>query len=48
MGIKLRGLVLGEMGIDRELLVFPHPSYVLNRYRRMTERFGASARRSAT
>jgi glyoxylase-like metal-dependent hydrolase (beta-lactamase superfamily II) len=34
MGTKLRALVLGEMGIDRELLVFPHPNYILTASRR--------------
>ena len=34
MGIKLKGLTLGDMGIDRELLVFPHPKYMLSASRR--------------
>ncbi len=29
MGIKLKGLNLGYMGLDYELLVFPHPNYAL-------------------
>jgi N-acyl homoserine lactone hydrolase len=30
MGIKLKGLNLGYMGIDYEVLVFPHPDHVLH------------------
>jgi hypothetical protein len=29
MGIKLKGLNLGYMGLDYELMVFPHPNYAL-------------------
>jgi hypothetical protein len=29
MGIKVMGLNLGYMGGDKELLVFPHPNYIL-------------------
>lgn len=34
MGIRLRGLTLGNMGIDHEMLVFPHPRYALSASRR--------------
>lgn len=34
MGIRIKGLNLGYMGVDRELLVFPHPNYVLSSQRR--------------
>ncbi len=34
MGIKVTGLNLGYMGGDKELLVFPHPNYVLSSQRR--------------
>lgn len=30
MGIKLRGVNLGYMGLDYEILVHPHPNYVLH------------------
>jgi len=30
MGIKMRGVHLGYMKLDKELLVFPHPEHVLN------------------
>lgn len=30
MSIKLRGLNLGYIGLDRELLAFPHPKYILH------------------
>lgn len=30
MGIKLRGLNQGYMGMDMELMVFPHPKYLLS------------------
>lgn len=30
MGIKLTGVNLGYMGLDYEILVFPHPNYVLH------------------
>ena len=30
MGIKLKGVNLGYMGLDYEVLVFPHPDYVLH------------------
>ena len=33
MGIKLKGLNLGYMGLDYELLVFPHPNYALTAQR---------------
>ena len=29
MGIKLKGLQLGYMGMDYELMVFPHPNHAL-------------------
>jgi glyoxylase-like metal-dependent hydrolase (beta-lactamase superfamily II) len=34
MGIKLRSLQLGWLGLDHELVVFPHPNLVLNTNRR--------------
>ncbi len=34
MGIKVMGLNLGYMGGDKELLVFPHPNYILHSQRR--------------
>ncbi len=34
MGIKLKALTLGTMGIDYEMLVFPHPKYILTAQRR--------------
>jgi len=34
MGTKVIGLNLGYMGGDRELLVFPHPNYILTSQRR--------------
>lgn len=33
MGTKLRGLNLGYMGMDMELMVFPHPNYLLTSQR---------------
>jgi hypothetical protein len=34
MGIRLRSLLLGWLGLDHELVVFPHPDLVLNTNRR--------------
>ena len=33
MGISLRGVKLGHIGLDREILAFPHPNYILNSQR---------------
>jgi hypothetical protein len=30
MGIKLTGVHLGYMGMDYEILLFPHPDYILH------------------
>lgn len=38
MGIKLTGLTLGSMGIDYEMLVFPHPKYILTAGRRQGQK----------
>src|SRR3712207_1135285 len=34
MGIKIRGLNLGYMGLDYELMVFPHPNHALTAHRK--------------
>jgi glyoxylase-like metal-dependent hydrolase (beta-lactamase superfamily II) len=34
MTVSLRGLNLGYVGLDRELLAFPHPDFILNSQRR--------------
>ena len=33
MGIRLQGLNLGYIGLDREMLMFPHPDYILHSQR---------------
>src|SRR5947209_953902 len=33
MSIKIRGLNLGYMGVDKEFLLFPHPDYILHTQR---------------
>ncbi len=38
MGIKLKGLNLGYMGLDYELLVFPHPNYALTTPRQKADK----------
>jgi glyoxylase-like metal-dependent hydrolase (beta-lactamase superfamily II) len=38
MGIKLKGLNLGYLGLDYEMMVFPHPDYMLNPQRKKAEK----------
>jgi hypothetical protein len=40
----MRSLQLGWLGLDHELLVFPHPDLVLNVDRRFGQKHGLRAR----